>query len=67
MKRVGIDTAHVRVQMKLTELETELLESNCNSEKLKRSYSELMEMGLVLHKVSSFNPIVFQKLTQSSE
>ncbi|XP_073389770.1 V-type proton ATPase subunit a3 isoform X4 [Physcomitrium patens] len=43
-------------QMKLTELETELLESNCNSEKLKRSYSELMEMGLVLHKTStSFN------------
>ncbi|KAG0578798.1 hypothetical protein KC19_4G050300 [Ceratodon purpureus] len=42
------------LEAKLTDLETELLESIGNSGKLKRSYSELMELGLVLHKASAF-------------
>jgi V-type H+-transporting ATPase subunit a len=39
---------------KLTELETELLEINSNSEKLRRSQSELVELKLVLEKAGSF-------------
>lgn len=41
------------LQGKLTELETELLEINSNSEKLRRSQSELVELKLVLEKVRS--------------
>lgn len=38
-------------QVKLGELEAELLEINANNEKLQRSYSELLEYKLVLQKV----------------
>lgn len=39
------------IQIKLGELEAELVEINANSEKLQRSYNELVEYKLVLHKV----------------
>lgn len=54
--RCSLNTAHIWEQVKLTELETELLESIGNSEKLKRIYSELLELGLVLHKVAFPKP-----------
>ena len=38
-------------QIKLGELEAELVEINANSEKLQRSYNELVEYKLVLQKV----------------
>ncbi len=38
-------------QVKLGELEAELLEMNSNSEKLQRSHNELVEYKLVLQKV----------------
>jgi V-type ATPase 116kDa subunit family len=41
-------------QTKLEELEVELLELNTNSERLARSYSELLELQLVLEKASQF-------------
>jgi V-type H+-transporting ATPase subunit a len=40
--------------VKLGELESELLEILANSEKLKRTHSELTELHLVLQKASSF-------------
>ncbi|WIA14247.1 hypothetical protein OEZ85_002783 [Tetradesmus obliquus] len=39
---------------KLEELEAEMLEANGNSERLARSYNELMELQLVLEKAGSF-------------
>ncbi len=41
-------------QSKLDELEADLLEVNNNSERLTRSYSELVELQLVLEKAGSF-------------
>jgi hypothetical protein len=38
-------------QVKLGELEAELLEINANNEKLQRSHNELLEYKLVLQKV----------------
>lgn len=38
-------------QVKLAELEAELIELNANSNKLQRGYSELVEFKLVLQKV----------------
>lgn len=38
----------------MEELETELLEVNSNSERLQRSYSELVELQLVLEKAGAF-------------
>lgn len=38
-------------QVKLGELEAELVEINANGEKLQRNYSELVEYKLVLQKV----------------
>lgn len=38
-------------QIKLGELEAELIEINANSEKLQRAYNELLEYKLVLQKV----------------
>lgn len=38
-------------QVKLGELEAELVEMNGNSEKLERSYNELLEYKLVMQKV----------------
>lgn len=40
-------------QVKLGELEAELIEINANSEKLQRSYNELVEYKLVLQKVTA--------------
>ena len=40
--------------MKLEELEKELLEVNANAERLARSFSELVELQLVLEKASAF-------------
>jgi len=42
------------LEAKLEELETELLEVNSNSERLTRSYSELVELQLVLEKAGAF-------------
>jgi len=42
------------LEVKLDELERELLEINGNVEKLRRSHSELMELQLVLEKAGSF-------------
>ena len=42
------------LQARLDELEKELLEINANSERLQRSYSELLELQLVLEKAGSF-------------
>lgn len=41
-------------QIKLGELEAELIEINANSEKLQRAYNELLEYKLVLQKVVLF-------------
>lgn len=38
-------------QVKLAELEAELVEINANGEKLQRAYNELVEYKLVLQKV----------------
>jgi V-type H+-transporting ATPase subunit a len=40
--------------VKLEELEKELLEVNANAERLARSFSELVELQLVLEKASAF-------------
>lgn len=40
--------------MKLEELERELLEVNANAERLARSFSELVELQLVLERASHF-------------
>ncbi|XP_044509141.1 V-type proton ATPase subunit a2-like [Mangifera indica] len=42
------------LEVKLGELEAELVEINANGEKLQRSYSELAEYKLVLHKAGEF-------------
>ncbi|KAI5673176.1 hypothetical protein M9H77_13540 [Catharanthus roseus] len=42
------------LEIKLGELEAELVEINANSEKLQRSYNELVEYKLVLHKAGEF-------------
>jgi V-type H+-transporting ATPase subunit a len=42
------------LEVKLEELERELLEVNANVEKLRRSHSELVELQLVLEKAGSF-------------
>jgi hypothetical protein len=42
------------LQAKLEELEAEILEVNGNSERLARSYNELVELQLVLEKAGSF-------------
>jgi V-type H+-transporting ATPase subunit a len=42
------------LQGKLEELEAEMLEANGNSERLARSYNELVELQLVLEKAGSF-------------
>ena len=46
-------TLHL-TQIKLGELEAELIEMNANSEKLQRAYNELLEYKLVLQKVCIF-------------
>lgn len=48
------------LETKLTELEAELLEINANSDKLQRSHSELVELQLVLHKVTNLNIKTFK-------
>lgn len=42
------------LEIRLGELEAELVEINANSEKLQRSYNELAEYKLVLHKAGEF-------------
>ncbi|XP_061350692.1 V-type proton ATPase subunit a3-like [Gastrolobium bilobum] len=42
------------LEIKLAELEAELLEINANNEKLQHTYNELLEYKLVLEKVSEF-------------
>ncbi|KAF8410527.1 hypothetical protein HHK36_003058 [Tetracentron sinense] len=52
MTRVDIDLDDLEV--KLGELEAELIEMNANNEKLQRAYSELLEYKLVLQKAGEF-------------
>lgn len=52
MTRADIDVDDLEV--KLGELEAELVEMNANGEKLQRAYSELLEYKLVLQKASEF-------------
>ncbi|BAT90966.1 V-type proton ATPase subunit a3 [Vigna angularis] len=42
------------LEVKLTEIESELVEMNANGEKLQRSYNELVEYKLVLQKAGEF-------------
>ena len=42
------------LEVKLETLELELLEVNANSDKLRRSHSELVELQLVLEKAGAF-------------
>lgn len=51
------------LEIKLGELEAELVEINANSEKLQRSYNELVEYKLVLQKAGEF----FQSAQRSAE
>ncbi|XP_027158300.1 V-type proton ATPase subunit a3 [Coffea eugenioides] len=51
------------LEIKLGELEAELVEINANSEKLQRSYNELVEYKLVLQKAGGF----FQSAQRSAE
>lgn len=46
-----IDHLSCAYQVKLGELEAELIELNANGEKLQRTYNELVEYKLVLEKV----------------
>lgn len=46
--------APLPLQAKLDELEAEMLEVNGNSDRLARSYNELVELQLVLEKAGSF-------------
>lgn len=48
---MGCVFVHGCFQVKLGELEAELLEINANNEHLQRTYSELLEYKLVLQKV----------------
>ncbi|XP_073224501.1 V-type proton ATPase subunit a2-like [Cicer arietinum] len=50
----GLDLEYLEV--KLAELEAELLEMNANNEKLQHTYNELIEYKLVLEKVGEFFP-----------
>lgn len=52
MAQVNIDFDDLEI--KLGELEAELIEVNANSEKLQRAYSELVEYKLVLQKAGEF-------------
>lgn len=52
-KSVDLD----ELEIKLTELEAELLEINANTDKLQRAHSELVEFQLVLDKVINLNSI----------
>ncbi|XP_010271518.1 PREDICTED: V-type proton ATPase subunit a2-like [Nelumbo nucifera] len=52
LTRVDIDLDNL--ETKLGELETELIEINANSDKLQRTYSELLEYKLVLRKAGEF-------------
>ncbi|KAK4274814.1 hypothetical protein QN277_017986 [Acacia crassicarpa] len=55
-----------KLEVKLAELEAELIENNANNDKLQHSYSELLEYKLVLHKVGEFfSPA--QKSAQSQQ
>lgn len=53
-------------QVKLGELEAELLEINANNEKLQRSHNELLEYKLVLQKVWLVFLHSYQILRESS-
>lgn len=52
-------------QVKLGELEAELLEINANNEKLQRSHNELLEYKLVLQKVWFVFLLSYQVLRES--
>ncbi|KAK8647980.1 hypothetical protein V6N13_128744 [Hibiscus sabdariffa] len=51
------------LEVKLGELEAELIEMNANGEKLQRSYNELVEYKIVLNKAGDFFPSAQQSAT----
>ncbi|KAL4273460.1 hypothetical protein GQ457_13G007540 [Hibiscus cannabinus] len=51
------------LEVKLGELEAELIEMNANGEKLQRSYNELVEYKIVLKKAGDFFPSAQQSAT----
>ncbi|KAK3002621.1 hypothetical protein RJ639_021909 [Escallonia herrerae] len=51
---IGTDINLDDLEVKLGEVEAELIEMNVNSEKLQRAYSELLEYKLVLQKAGEF-------------
>ncbi|KAK6159508.1 hypothetical protein DH2020_006822 [Rehmannia glutinosa] len=53
-RSVTQDTSLDDLEVKLGDLEAELVEINANGEKLQRSYNELAEYKLVLHKAGEF-------------
>ncbi|XP_021758353.1 V-type proton ATPase subunit a2-like [Chenopodium quinoa] len=55
------------LEMKLGELETELLEMNANSENLQHTYNELIEFKLVLLKAAEFFHSAFSTAVQKTE
>ncbi|KAK1427281.1 hypothetical protein QVD17_15964 [Tagetes erecta] len=50
----GSEISLDELEVKLGELETELIEMNANTEKLQRAYNELLEYKLVLQKAGDF-------------
>ncbi|KAJ6766030.1 V-TYPE PROTON ATPASE SUBUNIT A [Salix purpurea] len=61
MKQAEIDVDDLEV--KLGELEAELVEMNTNNEKLQHSYNELVEYKLVLNKAGEFFSSAFSRAT----
>ncbi|OWM80297.1 hypothetical protein CDL15_Pgr019577 [Punica granatum] len=57
------DTNVDDLEIKLGELEAELVEINANGEKLQRAYSELMESKIVLQKVGDFFHVAQSRAT----
>lgn len=55
------------LEMKLGELEAELLEMNANTEKLQHTYNELIEFKLVLLKAAEFFHSAFSTAAQKTE
>lgn len=58
-----VDLSFDDLEVKLEELEAELIEMNANGDKLQRSYNELVEYKLVLQKAGEF----FHKARSSAE
>ncbi|KAK3195409.1 hypothetical protein Dsin_026719 [Dipteronia sinensis] len=63
IKSTRVDNDIDNLEVKLGELEAELVEMNANGEKLQRNYSELVEYKLVLQKAGEFFSSVLSSAT----